>query len=57
VCFNGNTAAQLYRHRVLPTLSRAPGELPTRLLPSTSPAYATLTFEQKLARWSAALGA
>lgn len=57
VCFNGNTAAELYRRRVLPTLPLAAAALPTRLLPSTSPAYATLTFEQKLARWSAALGA
>jgi double-stranded uracil-DNA glycosylase len=57
VCFNGNTAAALYRRRVLPTLPQATAELPTRLLPSTSPAYATLSFEQKLARWSAVLGA
>jgi hypoxanthine-DNA glycosylase len=57
VCFNGNTASELYRRRVLPTLSPALAELPTRVLPSTSPAYAALTFEQKLARWSAVLGA
>ncbi len=56
VCFNGNTAAALYRRRVLPTLPLAAAELPAKVLPSTSPAYATLTFEQKLARWSAVLG-
>jgi TDG/mug DNA glycosylase family protein len=55
VCFNGNTAANLYRRKVLPTLEHAWAGLETRVLPSTSPAYASLRFEQKLERWSAAL--
>jgi double-stranded uracil-DNA glycosylase len=55
VCFNGNTAANLYRRKVLPRLDAAAAALPTHVLPSTSPAYASLRFEQKLERWSAVL--
>jgi hypoxanthine-DNA glycosylase len=55
LCFNGNKAAELYRRKVLPTLAPPFAGLEARLLPSTSPAYASLTFEQKLARWSAVL--
>lgn len=57
VCFNGNTAAALFRRKVLPTLAPESAELPSRVLPSTSPAYASLRFEQKLERWSAVLAA
>ena len=57
VCFNGSTAAALFRRRVLPTLAPDWAELPTHVLPSTSPAYASLRFEQKLTRWSAVLAA
>jgi hypoxanthine-DNA glycosylase len=57
LCFNGNKAAELYRRKVLPTLAPRFAALEARLLPSTSPAYAALTFERKLARWSAALAA
>ena len=55
ICFNGNKAAQLYRRRVLATLPAAAAALPALVLPSTSPAYASLNFERKLERWSAAL--
>jgi len=55
VCFNGRTAAELYRRRVVPQLEPEPAGLTTRLLPSTSPAHASLRFEQKLARWAGAL--
>ena len=55
VCFNGNTAANLYRRKVLPGLEPAWAALATHVLPSTSPAYASLRFEQKLERWSACL--
>ncbi len=55
VCFNGNTAANLYRRKVLSRLDAAAAALPTHVLPSTSPAYASLRFEQKLERWSAVL--
>ena len=55
ICFNGNTAAELFRRKVRPILLSKSAALPTRVLPSTSPAYAGLSFEQKLVRWSAAL--
>jgi len=55
ICFNGNTAAGLYRRKVQPGLAPEPAAIETRVLPSTSPAYASLKFEQKLERWSAAL--
>jgi hypoxanthine-DNA glycosylase len=55
VCFNGTKAAELYRRRVLPRLEPTLAALETIRLPSTSPAHASLRFEQKLAHWSAAL--
>ena len=55
VCFNGNTAATLFRRRVLPKLPAPAAALEMRVLPSTSPAYASLRFEQKLESWSEAL--
>lgn len=55
ICFNGRTAAELYRRRVVPMLAPEWAALTTRVLPSTSPAHASLRFEQKLARWAAAL--
>jgi hypoxanthine-DNA glycosylase len=57
ICFNGNTAATLFRRKVLPDLAPEWAALERHALPSTSPAYASLRFEQKLARWSAVLGA
>ncbi len=48
VCFNGQTAARFAR--VIEALG-----YPTRVLPSTSPAY-TLSFERKLEAWRSALG-
>ena len=56
ICFNGAKAAELYRRRVLPTLAPQFASLPSRLLPSTSPANASVPFAVKLASWSAALG-
>jgi hypoxanthine-DNA glycosylase len=57
VCFNGTKAAELYRRRVLPALAPQLAALPSRLLPSTSPAHASVPFAAKLASWSAALSA
>ena len=56
ICFNGNTAAGLYVRKVLPDLAPQWAAIERRALPSTSPAYANLRFEQKLARWREALG-
>jgi hypoxanthine-DNA glycosylase len=49
---NGATAARLYARLVLPTLPGRLRELPRLQLPSTSPAHATLSLEQKLVRWA-----
>jgi len=52
IFFNGARAGQEYGRRVLPGLPSGPAEIPITRLPSTSPAMAMLTFEQKLERWS-----
>ncbi len=56
VCFNGRKAAELYRRWVLSTLPARFADLETRHLPSTSPAHAARSFEEKLMLWRAALG-
>lgn len=54
VFFNGAKAAELYRLRVVPELPPALRALPVAVLPSTSPAYATLDLAAKLRRWTVA---
>jgi hypoxanthine-DNA glycosylase len=56
ICFNGRKSAELYRRWVLPTLPEAIAGLETRHLPSTSPAHAGRSYDQKLALWREALG-
>ena len=51
VCFNGRKAAQMFG-RFAPGVA---GSRETVILPSTSPAFAAMRFEEKLARWRAAL--
>jgi double-stranded uracil-DNA glycosylase len=51
ICFNGQTAGRLYRQLVLPGLPETLREIVCETLPSTSPAYAAMRFEQKLALW------
>jgi double-stranded uracil-DNA glycosylase len=51
VCANGATAHRLYLRRVQPLLPEPSSLLPLHLLPSTSPAHASLRLAQKLARW------
>lgn len=57
VAFNGGTAARLFRRRALPGLADPVAErsLAMIALPSTSPAHAGRTREQKLALWRALL--
>lgn len=56
VLFNGQTAHALYRRLVLPALD-LPAPLPDLVvLPSTSPAHASLPLAEKVRRWRAALG-
>ena len=52
VLFNGGKAEDLYRRRVLPAAEQTAPTLVYARLPSTSPAYAAMPYEQKLARWS-----
>jgi hypoxanthine-DNA glycosylase len=51
VCCNGTTSVELYRRRVLPALPPPWDALAPARLPSTSPAHAAMSFEQKLERW------
>ena len=55
VFFNGTKAEQEYRKRVLPDLPDTAQDIAYSRLPSTSPAMAQLSFEQKLEAWSQAL--
>jgi double-stranded uracil-DNA glycosylase len=54
VCLNGGKAAQLFRRHVTDRLPAAE-RLEIFELPSTSPAHAAMSFEQKLQRWQLAL--
>jgi hypoxanthine-DNA glycosylase len=49
VCFNGQKAAQLFARMVQPGLEG--NELRFASLPSTSPAYASMSYVDKLAKW------
>lgn len=51
VFFNGRMAEKLYQKRILPTLNHRFCYLDYQCLPSTSPAYASLNFEQKIEAW------
>lgn len=51
VYFNGGMAEKLYRQRVMPSLGAGIGPYHRQRLPSTSPAYAALTLQQKIAAW------
>lgn len=55
VCFNGKKAAHLYARLVaVPGTSTiaATGNIQMKTLPSTSPAYASMSFAEKVRRWS-----
>ena len=52
VIFNGARAAELYRRQVLPDVELEAPYLTYMRLPSTSPAMASLSLEQKLEAWS-----
>ncbi|HBU29070.1 MAG: DNA-deoxyinosine glycosylase [Thiobacillus sp. GWE1_62_9] len=52
IVFNGSKAAELYRRTVLPGLPGDMRSIRCETLPSTSPAHASMRFEDKLARWS-----
>ncbi len=52
VFFNGKKSATMYRRYVLPMLDSATADMPGNTLPSTSPAHASLSFDEKLAAWA-----
>lgn len=52
IFFNGAKAAELYRRSVLPGLRAGAPEFRYHTLPSTSPAMASLSFAEKLRRWT-----
>ena len=53
IYFNGAKAAGTYHRYVLPNLPVTMATLPAVRLPSTSPANASLRFEEKLEKWQA----
>jgi double-stranded uracil-DNA glycosylase len=55
ICFNGAKAAALYERLVLPGLGAKQQEIERVTLPSTSPAHAAMSFNEKLQRWRAGL--
>ena len=55
ICFNGNTAARIYERKILPGLPLKVQAIPSVLLPSTSPAYASMTLQKKMSVWHQAI--
>ena len=51
VCFNGAKAEAVYVKYVLPVIKEHFGDLEYARLPSTSPAHAALTLQQKIRAW------
>ena len=56
IYFNGAKAEELYKRYVIPSLSDQAKRLSMTRLPSTSPAYAALSFEKKLQEWTVIRG-
>jgi hypoxanthine-DNA glycosylase len=57
ICFNGAKAEAVYNKHVLPLVKNQFSHLEYIKLPSTSPAYAAMTIQQKIAIWSNSLSA
>lgn len=53
ICFNGSAAEKIFNKHVLPTLKAA--HVRYIRLPSTSPAHAGMSLENKIAAWRAAI--
>jgi hypoxanthine-DNA glycosylase len=54
ICFNGGTAAKLFRRHIQPSLA-AYSNIDYLPLPSTSPAHAGMPYAEKLRNWRIAL--
>jgi len=54
--FNGTKASDLYQRLVVPTLPEPLKAIAQFILPSTSPAHASLSIPQKTVRWREVLG-
>lgn len=52
VCFNGKKAQELYERLVASQISGKIGKLEYKLMPSTSPAYASMSIDEKVRQWS-----
>lgn len=55
VCFNGQKAAKVFEGLVLAAYPELRSGRRLETLPSTSPAFASMSFEDKLTRWSIVL--
>jgi len=53
VFFNGAMAESIYKKQVWPIVAESVAYIKYKKLPSTSPAYAAMKFESKLAAWQA----
>ena len=51
VLCNGTAAFDIYRRKVIPMLTDAQQAVPVHKMPSTSPAHASQTFDQKRDQW------
>jgi TDG/mug DNA glycosylase family protein len=51
VCFNGKTAEKMFERLVAPVIENRSNRLQYMAMPSTSPAFASMSFEQKLDQW------
>lgn len=54
ICFNGRKACHMFERLVVLDATTRPRQFET--LPSTSPAYASMTFADKLVKWRDAIG-
>lgn len=52
VCFNGQVASRLFRKLVPPETQASFATVTLVTMPSTSPAYAAMSFKDKLERWA-----
>ena len=52
LCFNGKKAAELYERLVEPQGISTINSIEFRTMPSTSPAYASMTIDEKVRHWS-----